>query len=172
MGYWQDVLAENPNMLSGSLNNSGPFRWWLYDSLRDDQPMDAFVTELIRMEGSSNNGGPAGFAEAGQNDAPMAELAPDQSPAWRKLGVSLLQKLVLEHLLAKKCPGERKLQYVHLLSEATDAIAQKECPLACLVPPAQIVDVQEIASTLEKMPPKSTYFYPKLLSGLVFHSVE
>lgn len=73
MGYWLDVLAENPNMLSGSLNNTGPFRWWIYDSLRDDQPMDAFVTDLIFMEGSSNDGGPAGFALAGQNDAPMAE---------------------------------------------------------------------------------------------------
>ncbi len=73
MGYWLDVLAENPNMLSGSLNNTGPFRWWIYDALRDDLPMDAFVTDLVRMEGSSNNGGPAGFAQAGQNDSPMAE---------------------------------------------------------------------------------------------------
>jgi len=32
--------------------------------------------------------------------------------------------------------------------------------------------VEEIAGTLEKMPPKSTYFYPKLLSGLVFHSLK
>ncbi len=73
MGYWLDVLAENPNMIAGSLNNTGPFRWWIYDSLRDDQPMDAFVTELIGMKGSSNDGGPAGFATAGQNDSPMAE---------------------------------------------------------------------------------------------------
>lgn len=73
MGYWLDVLAENPNMLSGSLNNTGPFRWWIYDALCDDLPMDTFVTDLIRMDGSSNTGGPAGFALAGQNDAPMAE---------------------------------------------------------------------------------------------------
>jgi uncharacterized protein (DUF1015 family) len=32
--------------------------------------------------------------------------------------------------------------------------------------------VQAIASNFEKMPPKSTYFYPKLLSGLVFHALE
>ena len=87
MGYWQDVLAENPNMLSGSLNNTGPFRWWLYDALRDDLPMDAFVTELILMEGSSGNGGPAGFALAGQNDAPMAEKAAIVAGAF--LGVEM-----------------------------------------------------------------------------------
>lgn len=73
MGYWQDVLAENPNLLSGSLNNTGPFRFWLHEALVDDKPLDVIVTELIRMEGGSNNGGPAGFAIAGQNDSPFAE---------------------------------------------------------------------------------------------------
>jgi hypothetical protein len=73
MGYWQDVLAENPNLLSGSLNNTGPFRFWLHEALVDDKPLDVIVTELIRMEGDSNNGGPAGFATAGQNDSPFAE---------------------------------------------------------------------------------------------------
>ncbi|WDI41682.1 DUF1553 domain-containing protein [Bremerella sp. P1] len=87
MGYWLDVLAENPNMLSGSLNNTGPFRWWIYESLRDDLAMDAFVTELICMEGSSSNGGPAGFALAGQNDAPMAEKGAILASAF--LGVQM-----------------------------------------------------------------------------------
>ncbi len=73
MGYWQDVLAENPNLLSGSLNNTGPFRFWLHEALVDDKPLDVIVTELIRMEGDANNGGPAGFATAGQNDSPFAE---------------------------------------------------------------------------------------------------
>ena len=39
-------------------------------------------------------------------------------------------------------------------------------------PPAEIQHVQAIASKLEKMPPKSTFFYPKLLTGLVFNSLE
>lgn len=72
MGYWQDVLAENPNILNPTLNNTGPFRWWLYESLRDNKPMDFFVTELLRMKGSERLGGPAGFATASQNDVPMA----------------------------------------------------------------------------------------------------
>ena len=72
MGYWQDVLAENPNILNPTLNNTGPFRWWIYESLQDNKPMDLFVTELIRMKGSEHFGGPAGFAIASQNDVPMA----------------------------------------------------------------------------------------------------
>jgi hypothetical protein len=72
MGYWQDVLAENPNILNPTLNNTGPFRWWLHESLLDNKPMDLFVTELLRMRGSERYGGPAGFGTASQNDVPMA----------------------------------------------------------------------------------------------------
>jgi hypothetical protein len=72
VGYWQDVLAENPNIVNPTLNNTGPFRWWLYESFRDNKPFDRFVTELVMMEGSTYFGGPAGFALATENDAPMA----------------------------------------------------------------------------------------------------
>jgi uncharacterized protein (DUF1015 family) len=44
--------------------------------------------------------------------------------------------------------------------------------VAVLVPPATMGHVEQIAGNLEKMPAKSTYFYPKLLSGLVFHSLK
>lgn len=75
VSYWQDVLAENPNILNPTLNNTGPFRWWIYESLLDNKPVDLFVTELVRMRGSHYLGGPAGFAMASQNDVPMAEKA-------------------------------------------------------------------------------------------------
>ena len=104
---------------------------------------------------------------------PMTELAPDQSPEWRGLGVSILHKMALEHLILKSVPdAQPRFTYVHSLDEVNASQAAKECQLVCLVPPAQIEHVEEIASHLEKMPPKSTYFYPKLLSGLVFNSVE
>jgi hypothetical protein len=80
--YWQDVLAENPNMLKGTLNNTGPFRWWLHDALADNLSMDRFVTELLSMEGSSQYGGPAGFGIASQNDLPMAAKAQIVSSAF------------------------------------------------------------------------------------------
>ena len=73
--YWQDVLAENPNIINPTLNNTGPFRWWIYESLIDNKPMDRFVTELIMMEGSKFYGGPAGFSVASQNDVPLAAKA-------------------------------------------------------------------------------------------------
>lgn len=73
--YWQDVLAENPSIVNPTLNNTGPFRWWIHDSFRDNKPMDRFVTELVMMGGSLQNGGPRGFEMASQNDVPMAAKA-------------------------------------------------------------------------------------------------
>ncbi len=87
MGYWLDVLAENPNILNPTLNNTGPFRWWLYESLRDNKPMDLFATELVRMRGSDRLGGPAGFGIASQNDVPMAAKGTIISTAF--LGVEM-----------------------------------------------------------------------------------
>jgi hypothetical protein len=75
MGYWQDVLAENPGILKPTLNNTGPFREYLHAAFLDNTPADRLVTELVRMEGSPLGGGPAGFGIASQNDAPMAAKA-------------------------------------------------------------------------------------------------
>lgn len=87
MGYWLDVLAENPNLINPTLNNTGPFRWWLYESLRDNKPVDLMVTELLRLEGSERFGGPAGFGVATQNDVPMAAKGIIVSSAF--LGVEM-----------------------------------------------------------------------------------
>lgn len=75
VGYWQDVLAENPGILKPDLNNSGPFRWWLHQSFSDNLPMDRLAAELIQMKGSKHQGAPAAFGMATLNDAPMAAKA-------------------------------------------------------------------------------------------------
>lgn len=73
--FWQDLLAENPGILKPELNNTGPFRFWIYESFLDNKPLDRFVTELVLMQGGKFEGGPAGFSMATQNDVPMAAKA-------------------------------------------------------------------------------------------------
>ena len=102
----------------------------------------------------------------------MDKLAAAHSGDWRGLGVSILHVLVLDHLMKEKAGHNPSCKYVHLLGEVQDALAKKECDLAVLVAPAGMDHVEEIAGNLEKMPPKSTYFYPKLLSGLLFNSLK
>ncbi len=105
-----------------------------------------------------------------RSDEAMDRLAPEHSPEWRSLGVSILHVLVLDSLL--KPLGTPSCRYVHLLREVLDDVAARGCDLACLVPPARMEHVEAIASGLETMPPKSTYFYPKLLTGLVLNPLR
>ncbi len=87
MPVWQDLLAENPNILNPTLNNTGPFRWWLYESLVDDLPLDRMVTQLVLQQGGDREGGPAGFGIASQNDVPFATKGAIVSSTF--LGVDL-----------------------------------------------------------------------------------
>ncbi|HIB99748.1 TPA: DUF1549 domain-containing protein, partial [Candidatus Poribacteria bacterium] len=87
VSYWQEVLAENPNLINATLNNTGPFRYWIYEALLDNKPFDVFVTELLSMEGGVYAGGPKGFGLASQNDVPMAAKAIIVSSAF--LGINM-----------------------------------------------------------------------------------
>ena len=108
-----------------------------------------------------------------RSDEAMDRLARDHSADWRALGVSVLHVLVLDHLLSRpQTASGLSCRYVHLFSEVLADVAARGCDLACLVPPARMEHVEAIASNLETMPPKSTYFYPKLLSGLVLNPLR
>jgi uncharacterized protein (DUF1015 family) len=102
----------------------------------------------------------------------MAKLAPEHSDDWRELAVAVLHVLVIDRLLTPALGVKPTCKYVHLLDEVRQSVAAKECRVAVLVPAATMGHVEQIAGNLEKMPPKSTYFYPKLLSGLVFNSLK
>jgi uncharacterized protein (DUF1015 family) len=105
-----------------------------------------------------------------RTDATMDRLAGNHSPDWRSLGVSILHVLVLDYLLADF--GQPTCRYVHSVREVSSDSAARRSDLACLVAPARMNHVETIASNLETMPPKSTYFYPKLLTGLVLNAVR
>lgn len=110
------------------------------------------------------------LTEAGA--AKMAEVATDHSEDWHGLGVSILQRLIMETLLGvTEMP---KPKYVHLISEVVESHHQdqEDYPLTALVMPATLDHIRSISEHQERMPAKSTYFYPKLLSGLVFNPLE
>jgi uncharacterized protein (DUF1015 family) len=107
----------------------------------------------------------------------LQTLAPEKSDDWRALGVSLLHRLVIDDLL--QSAGHPKPTYVHDADEVIEAIAgrgsqaesdsDEPYTLAALVMPAKLSHVEAISLHKERMPAKSTYFYPKLLSGLTFY---
>tara|TARA_B100000029_G_scaffold509544_1_gene599003 strand:- start:1327 stop:2622 length:1296 start_codon:yes stop_codon:yes gene_type:complete len=103
----------------------------------------------------------------------MERLAEDRSAEWRGLGVSRLHTLLIDGILGPAYE-DRDLgcRYVHLMDEVDEAIESGGSPLAVLVAPATLEHVRQIASRLETMPPKSTFFYPKLLSGLALYPLS
>ncbi|NLE38000.1 MAG: DUF1015 domain-containing protein [Pirellulaceae bacterium] len=102
--------------------------------------------------------------------AKMAEVASEHNEAWQALGVSILHRLIVETILGVK--NMPKPNYVHLVDEVVEGLKQGGYPLAALVMPATVDDIRQISMTGERMPAKSTYFYPKLLSGLVINPLE
>lgn len=115
----------------------------------------------------------------------LAELVPDKSDAYRNLGVSILHELLIPEFF----PDSKDLapKYVRSTDELVegiktgdksgrDATGQSgfDAPfgLAAIVLPASVEDVQEICTAGERMPAKSTYFYPKMLSGLVINPLS
>jgi uncharacterized protein (DUF1015 family) len=109
-------------------------------------------------------GGAALLVEA---DASAGELLPaDAPPSLRALDTYFLHQAVLGPVLGVPASA---VDYVHSEAEAEDALARGRCRLAVLMratPAKQIVDVADAG---QSMPAKSTFFHPKLPSGLVIH---
>jgi uncharacterized protein (DUF1015 family) len=105
----------------------------------------------------------------------LADVAGDHSQDWQGLGVALLHRLVMETLLeARDLP---KPHYVHQVQEVVEALENGDpeggrFPLAALVMPATLDHIRAISEHGERMPAKSTYFFPKLLSGLVINPLD
>ncbi|MDR0391119.1 MAG: DUF1015 domain-containing protein [Planctomycetaceae bacterium] len=102
----------------------------------------------------------------------MDKVAPEHHPEWRELGVSLLHRLIVETLLGvvetpKPC-------YVHLVQDLISAFRQKpdDYQLAALVQPANVNQIETLCLLNDCMPAKSTYFYPKLIAGLVVNPLD
>lgn len=109
---------------------------------------------------------------------PLAPHTPERSPAWRSLDVAVLHELILNRLLAAPTPtaGKVELQYPHSAPEAltTGAAADRvrAADVVFLLRPTPVESLHAVTAARELMPQKSTYFYPKLLTGLVINPVS
>jgi hypothetical protein len=133
ISLWQDLLAENPTLINQSMGSTGPFRWFLYESLLDHKPLDRMVTELIMMRGSPDTGGSAGFSQSGESDAPFAEKGHILASAF--LGVELqcarchdspYHSTTQRDLYALAAMLERKPVKVPATSRVPDAFFEKK----------------------------------------------
>ena len=102
----------------------------------------------------------------------MKKLLPDMSDAYCQLDVSILHSLVLERLFGidkENMANQKNLTYTKILDEAIKAVDDKKANCAFILNPTRVSEIRDVALASEKMPQKSTYFYPKLITGLVMN---
>ena len=97
------------------------------------------------------------------------------SRAVRSLDLAALHTSILGDRLgiseADVAAGER-LAYTRSEADARERVARGEAAAAFLVRPTRLDQLAEVASAGDVMPQKSTYFHPKLLTGMVFNPVS
>ena len=105
----------------------------------------------------------------------MAELLPDKSAASQGLDVTVLHSLVLEKLMGidkENMANQKNLTYTRSMEEALESVQKGQSQCAFLLNPTRVTEIRDVAAAGEKMPQKSTYFYPKLITGLVMNRMD
>jgi uncharacterized protein (DUF1015 family) len=96
----------------------------------------------------------------------------ERSEAYRSLDAAILEELVLKGILgmsAADIAAKRGIGYTPSVEEALAKVDSGDYQAAFLLRPTPVDQVRAIAAAGETMPPKSTYFFPKLLTGIVFN---
>jgi len=86
------------------------------------------------------------------------------NPGFPEIDVMILHEVVLKKILQIK-----EIGYEMDLNKALELVRKKKYGAAFFLNPTQVMDVEKAALSSVRMPPKSTYFYPKLLTGVVIN---
>lgn len=101
---------------------------------------------------------------------PLCDLLPQQPKVWRELDVAVFHELFVDRVI-RPCFGGTAIsyKYPHQLSELKRLAVEAPGRLGVVMQPTPLKSVCEVASAGAVMPPKSTFFYPKLATGLVIN---
>jgi len=103
------------------------------------------------------------------------EMGADLHPSLKKLDVLVLSRFFFQKALDFSLEDLDDEEIFHYNSNMTDALSQVDSgsyQMAFLLNPTKIEHVKEVAGNSLIMPRKSTYFYPKVLTGLVFNKID
>jgi uncharacterized protein (DUF1015 family) len=100
----------------------------------------------------------------------LDRFEPDHSQPWRRLGTAFLHAYVLDRVVTPKLAGGKPAE-VHYIKGDADAVNEARATggTALLMQPTTMEELRTVCSAGDLMPQKSTYFYPKLASGLVIN---
>lgn len=100
------------------------------------------------------------------------ELLGGRSEAYQRLDTAVLEAVILKHALGmsdEQIDHRDGLDYARDFDEALELLDSEEVDAGFFMAPTPIEQVQEVAEAGESMPPKSTYFFPKVPTGLLFN---
>ena len=106
---------------------------------------------------------------------PLSATHPSASLAWRQLDVTIATHLVVEQLCEPNlCPPGQRItwKYPHELSELKSIAQGNDFQLGLVMQPTPLDAIMQVSEARELMPPKSTFFYPKLATGLVINPLD
>ena len=98
-------------------------------------------------------------------------LMPERSAVWRSLDVNVLEYAVLREALGLR-DGNHEIAYTEDAEHAMREVESGRWPLAFLLNPTRVEEILAVADAGERMPAKSTFFYPKLATGLVLNPLD
>ncbi len=102
----------------------------------------------------------------------LDEFMPEgRSSVYKKLDVSIVEHLIIEKLLGFQSASEH-ITYTADIEQALKSVEQKEHQLAILLSPMPVTTIKAIADANDRMPRKSTFFYPKLPTGLIINRLD
>ncbi len=104
----------------------------------------------------------------------LNKICPNYSDALKNLDVNILHKLVLERAFnidKANMSKQQNLTYTRDISEAIALVDSGKANCSFIMNPTRVSEISEVATAGEKMPQKSTYFYPKLITGLVMNKL-
>ena len=110
-----------------------------------------------------------------RHDADMDALIADKTSAYRMLDVSILHHLIIDKLLGVKMETHKlglNIEYTKDAEEAAKRMEEGTAEIIFFMNPTKVQEVKEVAGSGERMPQKATYFYPKLLTGLVMNKLD
>lgn len=107
-----------------------------------------------------------------RNEGAVKEIMPDMSDSYCGLDVSVLHTLVLEKIFGidkENMANQVNLTYTKIIDEAISFVDSGKANCSFILNPTKVSEIRDVALAREKMPQKSTYFYPKTITGLVMN---
>jgi uncharacterized protein (DUF1015 family) len=102
----------------------------------------------------------------------LAEVFPDHSEAYRTLDAAILEELILKGvagMTTEDIAAKRGIGYTPRVGEVLEKVAAGDYQAGFVLRATPVDQVRAVAAAGETMPPKSTYFFPKLLTGIAFN---